>query len=253
MDVLVQKPKGSVKAWTIAGIIAVIVFYVCYVFIDLYYSQAYQGQLGTFDFIGLFIGYNGIFTASVLVFLIGLFTAKKKEYFLKFMLWTMMLTGFFVAMPGITNLFQYFMTYSGIALMYYIGLSLPQILICVLLVSAILQKDSVNKSITNMIAWIGIVVNVLLIIFQLVYLFGSQQSMDSPLTAIAALISTVAMVAIICLDFVFLNATKASVTAGNGKLKEETLDNLVEKIAKEPKQEEVNLEDMVEKISHEDD
>jgi hypothetical protein len=252
MDVLSQKPKGQIKIWTIVGIIAVFVFFVCYAFMDLYYFQAYADQITGLDFVGFFISYNGIFTTAVLVFLIGLFTAKKKESFQKIMLWIMMLTGFYFAMPGINGLFQYFVTYSGLALMYYIGLYLPQILVSVLLVSAILQKDSENKGITNMIAWIGIVVNILLVIFQFVNLFGNPQAGTAYTisTIMATLVSPIAIIVIICLDFIFLAVTKAG--AAGGKSKEETLDTLVEKIAKESKKEDAALEDMVEKISRDD-
>jgi len=250
MDVLLQKPKGSIKVWTIAGIIAILAFYVCYVFIDLFYFQAYTDQLGTLDYIGFFITFNGIFTTAVMVFFIGLYASKKKSNFLKFMLWTMMLTGFYFSMPSISNLAQFFTTYNGLDLMYYIGLLLPQLLICVLIVSAILQKDSENTSVTNMIAWVCIVVDVLLLVFQFVYIFSHTENMSSISTGLIAFSGSISIIILICLAFVFLNATKAAVK--NGAVKEVALDNLVEKIAKDPKVEESNLEDMVEKISRED-
>jgi hypothetical protein len=251
MDVLLQKPKNSVKTWSIVGIIAIIAYFVCYVFIDKFYATNYPDQLTGLDFVGFFISYNGIFTTAALVFLLGLFIAKKRESFLKIMLWVLMLTGFYFSMPGINNLFQYFVTYSGLQLMYYIGLYLPQVLVSVLLVSAILQKDSENKNITNMIAWIGIVVDILLIIFQFVNVFGGQQSPNTADAVVVAMATPVALVVIIVIDFVFLAATKAGVVA-SGQNNEETLDNLVEKIAGESKKEDANLEDMVEKISRDD-
>lgn len=252
MDVLVQKPKGPIKIWTLAGIIAVAVFFVSYVFIALYYAQASAGQLPISDYIGLFISaFNGISTTAILVFFIGLFVSKKKNYFLKFMFWTILLTGLYRGVPNITSLFQVFTAYSGLELMFYLGLILPTILACALLVSAILQKDSENTSITNMIAWICIVVDVLLVVFQFVYVFSSNtESMSSLEAVFGSLSGSFYLIVLICLAFVFLNATKAAVK--NGIVKETSLDELVEKIAKEPKKVEENLEEMVEKVSRDD-
>ncbi len=251
MDVLVQKPKGQLKAWTLAGIIAIIVFYVCYVSIDLFYFQAYGDQLTGFEYAGFFVSYNGIFTTVALVFLIGLFTAKKRAYFLQFMLWAMMLTGFFYAMPGINNLFQYFLTYSGLALMYYMGLYLPQILFSVLLVSVILQKDSENKSVTNMIAWISIVADIVLIVFQLVNIFSSGQAPADFNAVIVSLATVISIAVSMLLSFVFLTATKTP--SEKRAKKEAALDNLVENVAEEPQKEEANPEDLVEKIDRGED
>lgn len=251
MDVLVQKPKGSIKIWTLIGIIAVLVFYVCYTSIDLYYFQASSGQVGALDYINLFISaLNGIFLTTILVFFIGLYVSKKKAFFLKFILWAMLLAGLYIGMPSIANLGQLFTAYSGLDLMYYIGLVLPSLLSCALLVSVLVQKDSENTSVTNMISWICIVVDVLLFVFQLVYVFNHAENLGSFETVIESLTGAVSIVVYTSLAFVFLNATKAAAKIGTEK--EAALDNLVEKIAKGPQKEESNLEEMVEKISHED-
>lgn len=249
MDVLVQKPKGQVKIWAIAGIIAIIVVYIFLVFIDVAYAKAYQGQLGLPDYFALFMNFNGLFITVILVFFIGLFASKKRDSFLKVILWIMMLVGLYYAMPSITRLIEFCTTYSGLELMYSLGLLLPSMLASALLVSAIIQKDSENKGVTNMIAWISIVVNVLLIVFQFVYIFSNAQDLSSFDSLVIPLSSTLAIVILTFLGFVFLAATK-TVTQEKGK--EAELDNLVEKIAQEPKQEEENPEDMVEKISRDD-
>jgi len=229
---LAKKPTGTLKTWTIVGIIVSILFFVCYVLIDVSYYQAYPTQIAVPDFISLFLTFNGLFATAAIVFFIGLFAAKKRNFFIKFMLWAMALTGLYFVMPGLSSLVGFFGTYSSYELLYYVGLLLPQTLVSVLLVSAIIQKDCENNMTTNTIAWISIVADIVLFVFQIVYVFVQPPQSADMSSIIISLAGAIAIAVIFCLSFVILTATTPPEKKKKAKklVAAAALDDLVEKI-----------------------
>lgn len=255
MNALLQKPRDSIKKWSIAGIIAACVFYVCYIFVGIYTNMAYYNALTPLDFASLFLQYNGIFITAVLVFLIGLFVVKKREFFLQFMLWAMLLIGLYFYLPLLPNVPLSFFAYSGLDLMSYLGIMVPFLLACVLLISAIIQKESAHAAATNMIAWISIVVGILLLIFQIAAIAGQAANIDGIGSVLGLLARPAAIAVAICLSFVFLNATKTAPVLCAQELPD-TAAGFPEETAAGPDTEPFtkaeNPEDLVERVSDEE-
>lgn len=248
-NILEQKPQGKLRGWAFAGLITSLVFMVSCVIFELYFQNmaatVYQTQLTALDYISIFISSNGLFQTALFVFFIGLFISKKRSFFIKFLLWTMMLLDFYFAMPAITGVIQFFWSYSGNELLYYMGMYLPQILTGVLLAAFILQKDSEKKGATNTIAWVSIIADAFLLVYQVV--FASQSGAADFYTAVYYFGGAIAISSLICLSVVILLATKADkITASKEKSKEEVLDDLVERIAQEVSK---NDEDLAEKVA----
>ena len=238
-NILEQRPQGKLKGWALAGLITSLLFMVCSVIFELYFNrmatEIYQTQLTVQDFASIFISSNGLFQAALFVFFIGLFLSKKRNFFIKFLLWTMMLLNFYFAMPAITGVVSFFWSYSGIDLLYYIGMYLPQILAGVLLAAFIIQKDSDKKGATNTLAWVSIIADAFLFVYQVV--FASQSGAADFYTAVYNFGGAVAISSLICLSVVILltaNTGKTgNLTASREKSKEAVLDELVEKIAQD--------------------
>jgi hypothetical protein len=241
-NILIEKPKGALKKWAVAGIITSLLFLVSYVLIDMYYYQMmtvlYQTELSGLDYASIFISVNGLFGVAALLFFIGIFAAKKRRFFIQFMLWTMLLVDLYFAMPSIGSLVQIFGSYTGLQMMYYVGLLLPQTLIAVLLVSFILQKDSEHKKITRVLGWVSIIAGAVLFVFQIIYAAMQAGSMDF-LGNVYDFSGAIALALIICLSVVILLASKkpseAAVAEEDGKARgeDEQLDEVVEKIAQQ--------------------
>lgn len=244
-NTLYEKPKGALKKWAVAGIITTLLFLFSYVLIDVYYSQMmlqmYGALLGGLDYASIFLSVNGLFAAAALAFFIGLFASKNRGFFIKFILWTMLLTNLYFVMPGIASLVQIFGSYTGLQLFYYMGLLLPQTLAAVLMVSFIVQKDSENKKPTRILAWISILAGAALFVFQIIYALQQSSSMDFFGNAYN-FSGAIAVAFIVCLSFVILLAsnkpcekTAAGETAakesGEEEDEDEELDEVVEKIA----------------------
>ena len=171
--VLNEKPKGPLKKWSIAGIVAVLAFFVLYVLIEMqsyqYITMMYGMEPSGLDIANDFLSINGLFSAAALIFFIGLFASKKRGFFMPFMLWTMLLTNLYFVMPKLSSLVELFYSLTGMQLMYYLGLILPQIVLSALLVSFILQKGSENKKITQNLALVTMIFGVVYFVFQMIY------------------------------------------------------------------------------------
>lgn len=253
-NILEQKPQGKLKKWMIAGIVSSLLFVVCYIFAAVYtYQMAlqmYGAALIFEDYAGILLTMNGLFAVAALVFFIGMFSSKKRNFFLKFMLWTLMLLNFYFIMPRLGSLASLFLNYSGLQLLFYLGMLVPPVLIAILLVSFILQKDSEIKNATNNIAWISIIVNAALFVIQLVYL-GLQGAFADLFGAIYNLSGAVLIAQIVCLSAVILLATKTDgIAVKKERSKEAVLDDLVEKIANEASK---DMEDEVERVAPDED
>ncbi len=242
-NVLYEKPKGALKKWAVAGIVTSLLFLVSYVLIDLYYyqmmTQMYGMALTGLDYASIFISVNGLFGAFALAFFTGLFVSKNRKFFVQLTLWAMLLTDLYVVMPGIASLVQIFGAYTGVQLMYYVGLLLPQTLIAVLLVSFILQKDAENKKPTRILAWVSIAASAVLFVFQIIYAAMQAAFMDF-LGNVYDFSGAIAIAFIACLSVVILLACKGApketaddqaVGGTDDKAEDEELDEVVEKIA----------------------
>jgi hypothetical protein len=255
-NILEQKPQGKFKGWALAGIITSLLFMVTAVVFELYFynlaTTVYQTQLGAADYASIFISSNGLFQTALFIFFIGLFASRKRGSFVKFMLWTMMLLDFYFAMPAITGAISLFWSYSGIELLYYFGLYIPQILAGVLLAAFIIQKDSEKKNAVNTLAWVSVIADAFLFIFQVVS--ASTSGAVDFTTAVYSFSGGIAISSLFCLSVVILLATKANKTgtlnAPKEKKKETMLEDLVEKIAQEVSK---NDEDLVEKVAPDED
>jgi hypothetical protein len=243
---LYEKPNGHLKKWAIAGVISSIIFAVSFVCTAVYYYQqviqAYGVVPDGLSYVGLFLNVNGLFAAAVLVFFIGLFAAKKRSFFIPFMLWTILLTDLYFVMPGFTTMVQIFASYTGLQLMYYLGLLLPQTLLAILLVSFLAQRGSENKKPTRILAWISIAASVVLFVFQIINAAGKVSTMDF-FGNMYNFSGAIAIAFIVCLSGVILLAAKkpcaktaADEAAGKDnaedeEYQDEELDEVVEKIA----------------------
>lgn len=248
-NILYEKPKGAIKKWAIAGIITSILFFVSYVFVDLYYYQMvtlmYGTEPGGLDYASIFLSVNGLFGTAAVVFFIGIFIAKKRQFFISFLLWALLLLDLYFVMPSISSLVQMFAGYTGMDLMYYLGLILPQTLVAVLLVSFILQKDSQDKKTTRVLSWVSLIAGVVLFVFQIIYvLMNTAQAGTTNIISMGYNLSGAAIIAfIVCLSGVILMASKKPSETGGDKTKEvpaeeeeesdEELDEVVEKIAQQ--------------------
>lgn len=238
-NVLYEKPRGALGKWAVAGIVTSLLFLISYVLIDLYYhqmmTQMYGMGLTGLDYASIFLSVNGLFSAFALAFFIGLFASKNRRFFVQLMLWAMLLADLYVVMPGIAGLVQSFGAYTGLELMYYLGMRLPQTLVAVLLISFILQKDSKKRKTTRTLAWISIIASAVLFVFQIVYVLMQSSSVDF-LGMVYGLSGAIAIAFIACLSVVILLACKGSsddqATGGeDGTCENEELDGVVEKIA----------------------
>jgi membrane protein implicated in regulation of membrane protease activity len=244
-NILYEKPKGHVKKMAVAGIIVTLAFLAFYVLIEVksyeIMTQVYSITPTGLDFASDFLSINGLFSIAALVFFFGMFFSKKRAFFMTFMLWAMLLTNLYFVMPKIATLVQAFSSVTGLQLIYYIGLILPQAIVSALLVAFILQKDSAVKKTSGILAWISVIAGAVLFVFQIIYSAGQFTGTDV-ITDMSSLWGAVAILVLVCLSAVLLMASKNTVLAKEEKEEDdaqdaedpdEQLDEVVEKIAQQ--------------------
>gem|GEM_PF-3570422 len=245
-NILYEKPKGHLKKLAVAGFVASLLFLIFYVLIDVTYSQTmlqmYGVQTGASDFVSLFLSINGLFAAAALAFFIGLFLSKNRRFFVKLMLWVLLLADLYVVMPSISTLVQVFASYTGLQLVYYVGLLLPQLLIAVLLVSFMAQKDAPDKKPTRVLAWISIFAGVVLFVFQIVYTISNAPQTDL-FNVLYFITGPIAIAFIVCLAAAILLACQTP------SEKTEPADESVKKEGEQVEEEDEQLDEVVEKIA----